>query len=304
MSPLDSIIEEVQFLINNEDDETTIKNIYKLLFDYYTSLEVINDFEQAVKQLDGGTLPENYQWLLFNSFRIITDNTFYNNELRDKLCQFWLPIYQSMFEQLLSKETSTGHLPLNAIKYLITNMIQMQQTSENMNHFIKQETQFQNFIQKDEYFKIIQTLSPLVINPDIIERLENTDHTKIKLEWEPNHPLNTTDITPTFTLWIIFKLILMFIETDGDSLTMIKHDENIKNILLKSIKLISNNNPVKLSVCVILAFLLNEDNIKNGINLPKDIIIALSTNIKKYAESNDEDPNSKDEYSGLLTNQG
>jgi hypothetical protein len=94
----------------------------------------------------------------------------------------------------------------------------------------------------------------------------------------------------------------MFIETDGDSLTIIKHDENIKNILLKSIKLISNNNPVKLSIYVILAFLLNEDNIKNGINLPKDIIIALSTNIKKYAESNDEDSNSKDEYSGLLTN--
>jgi hypothetical protein len=181
-------------------------------------------------------------------------------------------------------------------------MIQMQQTSENMNHFIEQETQFQNFAQKAEYFKIIQMVLPLIINPDIIERLENADHTKIKLEWEPNHPLNTTDITPTFILWIIFKLILMFIETDGDSLTMIKHDENIKNILLKSIKLISNNNPVKLSIYVILAFLLNEDNIKNGINLPKDIIIALSTNIKKYAESNDEDPNSKDEYSGLLTN--
>ena len=279
MALSESIICTVRSLLKNKDDRTATSDIYKHLYNYYTSSDIIDHYYESMKQLDKSSLDEEYQWIIFDAFHITTNVTFYNFEFRDKLCHVWLPIYESTLKELLS--TQYEHEHLNSIKYIISNMIEMQQTFETKYHIIKRETQFENFNQKSQYFKIIKLVLPLLINPNILKQIENDHQNNIQLKWKQNNPLNTLNATPIYTLWIILKLIIMFIKTNEDCLTSVKHDQNIKNILLKSIKLIKDDNPLKLSIYTNLALLLNEDDIKNELDDPKEIIIALVANFKK-----------------------
>ncbi|CAF1359622.1 unnamed protein product [Rotaria sordida] len=289
MSSLSSIIE----IYSEKHKKFTDPDLCKLLCNYYTSSDVVNDYQQAVKQLDIKPLNENYQWLLFTGFHVLTSSAFYNDELRDKLCHFWLPKYESMLKELLPieatkiKQKDTDHLQLNAIKYLITNMITMQQTLESLIHLLKTYGQFQNFSQKDEYLSIIKLISPLLINEHFLESIKNDDYTNIKFKWKANDPLNTINVKPTVVLWIILKLIITFIKTDEDCLTAIKYNTNVKEVLLKSMRQIKDNHPIKIPAYAVLTLLINEDDIKNEINDPNQIISVLVDNANQTVD-NDE----------------
>lgn len=73
----------------------------------------------------------------------------------------------------------------------------------------------------------------------------------------------------------------MFVKTDGDCLTMVKHDKNIKTTLINSLKQIKNNLTVKLSLYAALALIMNEEDVKNEIEDPKHIIIILINSINE-----------------------
>ena len=176
MSLLSSVIEKFK-LLSSQKNVITDGDLFIVLFDYYTSSDVIDDYEEAVKQLDKKSLNENEQWLLFTGFQVLITSACYTDQFRDKLCLFWLPIYQSLFKQLLSKPQEDD-LSLNGIKYLITNLIEIQQTFESTIHFIKTYSQFQNFSHKDEYLSIIKILLPLLINGYIIKYIKNDDYNK------------------------------------------------------------------------------------------------------------------------------
>ncbi|CAF3818451.1 unnamed protein product [Rotaria sp. Silwood1] len=293
MSSLSSIIETFK-VYSEKHKKFTDADLCKLLCNYYTSSDVVNHYQQAIKQLDTKPLNENYQWLLFTGFRSLTTSFFYNDELRDKLCHFWLPKYEYMLKELLPNQANdiqekyTNHLRLNAIKYLITNMITMQQTLESSIHLLKTYGQFQNFSQKDQYLSIIKLISPLIINEHFLEGVKNDDYTNIKFKWNGNDPLNTINVKPTIVLWIILKLIIHFIKTDGNCLTDIKYNTNIKEILLKSMRQIEDNHPIKISAYVVLTLLINEDDIKNEINDPNQIISVLVGNANQTVDNADQ----------------
>jgi len=306
MSLLNSIINKVK-LSSKKANVITDGDLFKFLFDYYTSKDVIDDYQQAVNQLDKTPLNENYQWLLFTGFRIIITSAFYNYQFREKFCQFWLPIYESMFKKFLSKKIieeeekeEKEYLSLNAIKYLITNLIEIQQTLESTIHFIKSYTIFQNFSHKDQYLTIIKMIIPLLINKYIIQGIKNDDNNnKIKLQWNSNNYSNTNNVTSTFIFWIILKFIIIYIKSDHDCLISIKYNTNLKNILLKSMKQIKDDNTIKISAYALLTLLINEDDIKYQINNPNDIIKILVNNVNQIFDNNNNSLDSKVTINGV-----
>ncbi|CAF1379651.1 unnamed protein product [Adineta steineri] len=163
MSILISVIEKFT-LSCTEDNEVGDDNdeLYNFLFNYYISLDIINDYIQAIQQLDRTILNDNYKWLLFTGFNSIIDLNYYNNERRDILCKFWLSKYEWILKKLLLSSSKTNSLPLNGIKYLLTNIIRIQITIENItNHLMTQDIRFYNFNQKNEYLSIIKMILPL-----------------------------------------------------------------------------------------------------------------------------------------------
>ncbi|CAF4966475.1 unnamed protein product, partial [Rotaria sp. Silwood1] len=284
MSSLSSIIETFK-VYSEKHKKFTDADLCKLLCNYYTSSDVVNHYQQAIRQLDTEPLNESYQWLLFTGFRSLTSSFFYTDELRDKLCQFWLPKYEYMLKELLPhpandiQDKYPNHLRLNAIKYLITNMITNQRTIESSIHLLKTYGQFQNFSQKDQYLSIIKLISSLLINEHFLEGVKNDDYTNIKFKWNGNDPSNTINVKPTIVLWIILKLIIHFIKTDENCLIDIKYNTNIKEILLKSMRQIEDNHPIKTSAYAVLTLLINENDIKNEINNPNQIISVLVDNV-------------------------
>ncbi|CAF1191145.1 unnamed protein product [Adineta steineri] len=290
MLSLSSIIDQFT-LACNENNEIGYNGaeLYNLVFNYYISLDVINNYNQAVQQLDTTRLNDTYAWLLFTGFNAATDPSYYNIERRDTFCNFWLPKFESLLNKLLSSETNETReiFPCNGIKYIFSNLIRIQTTTEYITDYhIRQDMQFNMFVHRDDYFTIINIVLPLLIDENILKSIENNDHTKNDLHWEPNDSTNTQDITSTFMIWIVLKLFIIFIKTDDDYLIEMGKDEHIKEILLKSIKSIDddNNNPIKSSLYTILAFLINEDDINHGIDNPKEISDALIYNIKECCD--------------------
>ncbi|CAF1159146.1 unnamed protein product [Adineta steineri] len=289
MSILISVIEKFT-LSCTEDNEIGDDNdeLYNFLFNYYISLDILNDYIQAIQQLDRTILNDNYKWLLFTGFNSIIDLNYYNNERRDILCKFWLSKYEWILKKLLLSSSKTSSLPLNGIKYLLTNIIRIQITIENItNHLMTQDIRFYNFNLKNEYLSIIKIILPLLINKKILNNIEND--LNIQFNCDLNHYSNTKDIKSIYIIWIILKILLMFITTDEDCLIIIKSHQIIKNSLLKSIQLIKNNNSIKLSYYVILTFLINDNDIKNKINHPKEICNIFIRTILQINDFNNDD---------------
>ncbi|UJR11447.1 hypothetical protein I4U23_015626 [Adineta vaga] len=283
--------------ISSKNNQISNVDLYNEIFHYYTSSDVLDDYEQALRQLDKTSLSNTDNWLLFRLFHMTTDRFYYTNEQRNKLCQFWLPTYESLFEQLLPEKKSLHiedcieHERLVVIKYLVMNMIEMQKISTSIQHVFKEELQFENFIQKNEYFRIIQLILPILNNSDIIQRLEKDNFTTIKFECHSNDLSNTFNTKTSFVVWIILKLTMIFIKTDTDCFTIAKHNQMIKHILFSSMKKIKTNDAIKLSFYVLVGLLFNEDDIKNEIDKPLEIIKTLMMNIKQIINSKVENNN-------------
>ncbi|UJR32450.1 hypothetical protein I4U23_019912 [Adineta vaga] len=254
--------------IGDHDDD-----LYNLIFDYYISPDAVEHFTQAIHQLDStSSLEENYQWFLFIGFNAAMDIGYYDGKHRDILCHFWLPIYEVLLNEFIE------NLSFNAIKYILSNLIRMQITIESLaENFMKQELQFRNLNQKNEYLSIIKILLPLLINENFLQNLQNDNYSTIDLRWDANTYSNTQEITSTYISWILLKLLLMFIKTDGNCFTMIKHDLYITNNLCQSIRLVDDQHPIKLSLYIILALVINENEIQDF----KDILPVLVDHIKK-----------------------
>ncbi|CAF1364740.1 unnamed protein product [Adineta ricciae] len=287
MSALISLIEKLP----EADGPTDNVELYNEIFDYYTSDEVMEHYDKALRQLDKTSMDDTNNSLLFRLFHMATDRTYYHEEQQDKFCQFWLPTYEFLFEQLLPNQSDGEDLiereRLVVIKYLVTNMIEMQKTSE-----IQQcELQFKNFRHKNEYFTILKLILPLVSNSDLIGRLEQDNFATIILEYQSNTLENTVDITPTFAIWIILKLLIMFIRTDNDCLFMIKKDPNIKHILFTSLQHIHANDAIKLALCVAVGLIVNEHDLNSDTHKPIEMITTLMKTIQTILASSVDEAN-------------
>ncbi|CAF4747424.1 unnamed protein product [Rotaria sp. Silwood1] len=277
--------DELSSLQYNEDNQL----LFDVFVQYLTSIHGASAYIEAVKRLNSISTSEHDKTLLFDSFNFIINNALYTKESRTKFCSnFWLPKYENLLKELLAIIEIKGkdndiQLRLNAIKYLIMNLMNMQLTEESI--FMPIERPVQNFALKDEYLPIIKMLLPWFSNPYILESLSkndsNTDYGIIPFQWDNNYYENTIQtLTITFVTWTIVQLILMFINTNGDCLVEVKYTTEIKEILLQFMDQINNVNPIKLCVYNILALLLDEKDIKNGISFTKEIITTLINSIR------------------------
>ncbi|CAF3189832.1 unnamed protein product, partial [Rotaria sp. Silwood2] len=195
------------------------------LFDTFVecinSSEGSHDYLEAINQLDSISLNERSKFLLFDSFNFIINNNLYTEDFRTKFCRdFWLSKYKQILKEMLIKTTeqiNETFLRLNAIKYLITNLIQMQRKTES--NFMFSKGQIENFALKDEYLPIIMMLLPWFSNSYILKNLmKNNDEPEKKIfQLNKNYSNNTKDgVTIPFVTWTILKLILMFMNTNED----------------------------------------------------------------------------------------
>ncbi|CAF1186308.1 unnamed protein product [Adineta ricciae] len=270
MSLLTSVIDKFA-LSCTKDNEIGEQNqeLYDLVFDYFISSDVVEQFTHALRQLDTTSpLNESSQWLLITGFNAAMDIGYYDNKHRDTFCEFWLPKYEVLLQEFIES------LSLHVIKYILSSLIQIQITIENLaENFMRQELEFCNLKQNNEYLAIIQTALPLVIKENFLQNLHADDYSQIDLRWDAD----VEQMTSSFISWLIFKILLMFTNTDGDCFTMVKHNLVIKNILLRAAQLIDDQHPVKLALRVIIVSIINESEIQNT----KETINILIENIKK-----------------------
>ncbi|CAF2712747.1 unnamed protein product [Rotaria sp. Silwood2] len=268
------------------------------LFDTFVecinSSEGSHDYLEAINQLDSISLNERSKFLLFDSFNFIINNNLYTEDFRTKFCRdFWLSKYKQILKEMLIKTTeqiNETFLRLNAIKYLITNLIQMQRKTES--NFMFSKGQIENFALKDEYLPIIMMLLPWFSNSYILKNLmKNNDEPEKKIfQLNKNYSNNTKDgVTIPFVTWTILKLILMFINANGDCLAYIKHDKSVKEILLKLLSQIKEYTSIKVYIYNILGLLFDEKDIQNEPSITKEIIMALITYIRNIHEEVIED---------------
>ncbi|CAF1137492.1 unnamed protein product [Adineta ricciae] len=270
MSLLTSIIDKFA-LSCTKDNEIGEQNhdLYDLVFDYFISSDIVEHFTHAIRQLDTTSpLDESSQWLLITGFNAAMDIGYYDNKHRDRFCEFWLPKYEVLLQEFIES------LSLHAIKYILSSLIQIQITIENLaENFMRQELEFCNLQQNSEYLSIIQTVLPLIIKENFLQNLHADDYSQIDLRWDAD----VEQMTSSFISWLIFKILLMFTNTDGDCFTMVKRNLVIKNILFGAAQLIDDQHPVKLALRVIIVSIINESEIQN----PKETIDILIENIKK-----------------------
>ncbi|CAF1140230.1 unnamed protein product [Rotaria sp. Silwood1] len=233
---------QLQFSKNVDSSLERFTEENQRLFDTFVecinSSDGIYDYLEAINQLDSKSLDERSKFLLFDSFNFIISNDLYTEDFRTKFCRdFWLFKYKQILKEVLPniiEQVNKTSLPLNAIKYLITNLIQMQRKAGSNSMFSK--GQIENFALKDEYLPIIMMLLPWFSNSYILKNLmESNDDLEEKIfQLNKNYLNNTKDnVTITFVTWTILKLILMFINANGDCLAYIKYDQSVKEILLK-----------------------------------------------------------------------
>ncbi|CAF3694155.1 unnamed protein product [Rotaria sp. Silwood1] len=289
---------QLQFSKNVDSSLERFTEENQRLFD--TFVECINssdgtyDYLEAINQLDSKLLDERSKFLLFDSFNFIISNDLYTEDFRTKFCRdFWLFKYKQILKEVLPniiEQVNKTSLPLNAIKYLITNLIQMQRKAGSNSMFSK--GQIENFALKDEYLPIIMMLLPWFSNSYILKNLmESNDDLEEKIfQLNKNYLNNTKDnVTITFVTWTILKLILMFINANGDCLAYIKYDQSVKEILLKLLSQIKERTSIKVYIYNILGLLLNEKDIQNETNITKEIIMTLISYIRNIHEEITED---------------
>ncbi|CAF3697449.1 unnamed protein product [Rotaria sp. Silwood1] len=246
---------QLQFSKNVDSSLERFTEENQRLFD--TFVECINssdgtyDYLEAINQLDSKLLDERSKFLLFDSFNFIISNDLYTEDFRTKFCRdFWLFKYKQILKEVLPniiEQINKTSLPLNAIKYLITNLIQMQRKAGSNSMFSK--GQIENFALKDEYLPIIMMLLPWFSNSYILKNLmESNDDLEEKIfQLNKNYLNNTKDnVTIAFVTWTILKLILMFINANGDCLAYIKYDQSVKEILLKLLSQIKERTSIKI----------------------------------------------------------
>ncbi|CAF3736175.1 unnamed protein product [Rotaria sp. Silwood1] len=289
---------QLQFSKNVDSSLERFTEENQRLFD--TFVECINssdgtyDYLEAINQLDSKLLDERSKFLLFDSFNFIISNDLYTEDFRTKFCRdFWLFKYKQILKEVLPniiEQINKTSLPLNAIKYLITNLIQMQRKAGSNSMFSK--GQIENFALKDEYLPIIMMLLPWFSNSYILKNLmESNDDLEEKIfQLNKNYLNNTKDnVTIAFVTWTILKLILMFINANGDCLAYIKYDQSVKEILLKLLSQIKERTSIKVYIYNILGLLLNEKDIQNETNITKEIIMTLISYIRNIHEEITED---------------
>ncbi|CAF1400596.1 unnamed protein product [Didymodactylos carnosus] len=259
--------------ISVEDD----LRLYDAFVRCVNSSDGIIDYLEAVKRLDTTLLSERDKFLLFTNFNYILENTRYTTEFQKEFVTLWVPKYEHMLKELLSVAAAAKEdedLQLNAIKYLVTNLILMQRTIEPEENY-SSRGQTNDFVLKDECSVIIKMLLPLLTNRHILKDLMEGESAELKVLY--NNINSTTGVTATFVIWIVLKLILMFLNVNGDCLTYEKQDEKLKETLLELMKQINDDNPIKVSIYNILALLMSEQDIKNELSNAKAIIGTLIT---------------------------
>ncbi|CAF0828803.1 unnamed protein product [Rotaria sp. Silwood1] len=275
-------------LSNLEYDEDN-QLLFHAVVNYVTSSHCVDGYVAAVKRLNSTSTSDYDRLLLFDIFNFIIDNILYTEEFRKEFCShFWLPKYENLLKELLPTTEVIGkdhdiHFRPNVIKYLITNLVNMQLTTESA--FRPLQRPVHNFELKDEYLPIIKMVLPWFSDSYILEGLikndSDNDYGTIPFRWDDNYYENTTEtLTITFVTWTILQLILMFINTDGDCLAEVKHNTEMKKILLQLMNQIKNDNPIKLCIYNVLALLLDEKDIKNEVSFTKEIISTLITSIR------------------------
>ncbi|CAF1459017.1 unnamed protein product, partial [Didymodactylos carnosus] len=278
----------VELLIRPEISVEDDLRLYDAFVRCVNSSDGIIDYLEAVKRLDTTLLSERDKFLLFTNFNYILENTRYTTEFQKEFVTLWVPKYEHMLKELLSVAAAAKEdegLQLNAIKYLVTNLILMQRTIEPEENY-SSRGQTNNFALKDEYSVIIEMLLPLLTNrhilKDLMEGESGGHHAELSVLY--NDIDSTTGVTATFVIWIVLKLILMFINVNGDCLTYAKHDKKLKETLLELMKQINDDNPIKVSIYNILALLMSEQDIKNELSNAKAIIGTLITCIRDANE--------------------
>ncbi|CAF0816872.1 unnamed protein product [Rotaria sordida] len=287
------MILQLNFLKKDELSNLKHNRDNQLLFDtfaqYMTSSHGVSRYLEAVKRLNIRSTSECDSILLFNIFNLIINNILYTEQFRTIFCSnFWLPMYEHLLKGLLPTAAVIGeendiYLKLNVIKYLITDLVNMQPTVERL--FTLLQRPVENFALKDEYLSIIKMLLPWFSNPHILKGIwkndMDNDYGTIPFEWDNNFDENTTKtLTITFVTWAILQLILFFINANSDCLTEVKHNTDMKEILLQFLNQIKNGNPIKLLVYNILAPLLDEKDIQNETSFTKEIITTLIDSIR------------------------
>lgn len=289
-------------LLKLSDDN---RRLFNAFVECINSPEGTHDTLEAISLLDSSSLNERHEFLLFSSVNYVIKNDLYTEEFRAQFARdYWLPKYKAILKEILPTATNpteeTIHetpLYLNAIKYLITNLIQTQRTAES--GYMLSKGQIDNFSLREEYLPLFQMLLPWFSNPYIVEHLRKPKK-KAKtgmFRLETNTLDNTKNVTIDFATLTILKFIIMFITANGDCLAYAKQEKSLKEILSNLLGQVKSNIFIKLSIYNILGLLLDEKDIQSENNDSKGVISLLLN----YIHKPDEDTENLSDLSALLT---
>ncbi|CAM4883214.1 unnamed protein product [Rotaria socialis] len=156
-----------ELLIYFKNEELSLKKfaennrrLFGTLIEFINSFEGTRDYLKAIGQLDSASVNKHNELLLFDACR-----------------DFWLSKYKIILKEIppsaTKEKVDEGPLSLNSIKYLITNLIRMQRTTERDYKFSK--GQLENFSLKKEYAPRLQMLLPWLSNSCILQNLMELD---------------------------------------------------------------------------------------------------------------------------------